>query len=53
MKSKRLFSSLLATLVASSDLLTAGQSNLNAGDVVFLAANSDAPDTFAFAPLVG
>jgi hypothetical protein len=51
MKSKRLLTLLLATLVPSGRL-SAGQSNLNAGDLVFLAANSDTPDTFAFAPLV-
>ena len=51
MKSKRQLLPLLATLIGSGHL-TAGQSNLNAGDLVFLAANGDAPDSFAFAPLV-
>ncbi len=42
----------LGSLYLTSVSATAAQSYLDAGDIVFLAANSDAPDTFAFAPLV-
>ena len=51
MKITRLFPALIA-FVSASGLSMADQSLLNAGDLVFLAANSDAPDTFDFAPLV-
>ena len=42
----------LGALCLTSVHATAAQSFLNAGDIVFLAANSDAPDTLAFTPLV-
>jgi hypothetical protein len=42
----------LGSLYLTSVSATAAQSYLNAGDIVFLAANSDAPDTIVFAPLV-
>lgn len=51
MKITRLLPALIA-FVSASGLSLADQSLLNAGDLVFLAANSDAPDTFDFAPLV-
>jgi hypothetical protein len=51
MKLNRLLPSLLTLLVCSS-YSYADQSQLNPGDLVFLAANSDAPDTFDFTPLV-
>ncbi len=46
------FLPLLSLAVIAHDQASAGQSQLSAGDIVFLAANSDSPDTFAFSPLV-
>lgn len=48
----KFLASIIAAVIPATGPLTAGQSLLNAGDIVFLAANSDDPDTFAFAPLV-
>lgn len=42
---------ILSLGVATLGHAAAQQSVLNPGDIVFLAANSDAPDTFAFSPL--
>jgi len=42
----------LAAVMLAGSPLYSQQSNLNPGDIVFVAANADAPDTFAFVPLV-